>query len=200
MAGAVEATGGGGLRSAHITAHTAAPSRRCLECARQYNPAEVQAEREGWRDDPRYIEGLPDDHGMKRNENVFPFSMSCASFELAQFVRLIVAPAGCADTGSDDYQYVLGTLKTGEGRCTPTCLYSGVLQGSGDQATITVTAPHAVAERARSCGNRPPKLTLPNGAASPVPGVGSGAAAGVDASRGWVVNVGALAAIGPLRR
>jgi molybdopterin-synthase adenylyltransferase len=138
-----------GLYGAHWKAHIAAPGRKCLECHRQYDPGLVQAERDGYLDDPRYIEELPEEHEIRRNENVFPFSMNVASLEILQFLRMILAPLGISDVGGDDYQFVLGQHQRDESSCRNDCLYSRDFLARGDTLGVTVTGRHATAEAAR---------------------------------------------------
>ena len=84
---------GKGLSHADMRAHVAAPTRRCLECLKQYNPGLVSTEREGFFDDPHYIAGLLDDHPIMRNENVFAFGLSAASLEVFQMLSMVIAAA-----------------------------------------------------------------------------------------------------------
>jgi molybdopterin/thiamine biosynthesis adenylyltransferase len=138
-----------GMRGAHWRAHIAGPGRRCLECLEQYDPGLVQTEREGRLDDSEYIRGLPEDHALRRNENVFPFSMSVASFEVLQFIRMVIAPGGLADVGGDDYQFVLGRHVREYQACREGCWYPTRFIARGDHVGITVTGRHAAAEAAR---------------------------------------------------
>lgn len=155
---AVERTTNGTMRGANWKAHVAAPGRRCLECLEQYDPGLVQTERDGFFDDPDYIERLPDEHPMKRNQNVFGFSMGCASLEVGQFVSMVVAPGGLADPGAQTFHLVTGTIDTDARGCLPTCPFGTSLVSLGDHARVEATGVHATATRAREqrARQRPP--------------------------------------------
>jgi hypothetical protein len=140
--------GNAGLRRADWRAHVAAPSRRCLECLGQYDPGLVQAEREGNFDDPHYIAGLPEGHPIRRNENVFGFSMAAASLEVMQLLSMVVAPLGVSNPGAQMYHFVTGSLDTDLARCGATCVFRD-LTARGDRTGLEVTGAHAAAERAR---------------------------------------------------
>ncbi len=144
----VSKTRTGKMRGADWRAHVAAPGRRCLECLGQYKPGAVQLEREGRLDDPSYIRQLADNDPVKRNENVFAFSVGCASLELSQLISLVIAPGGIADVGPQLYHLSTGSLDRDGASCESDCLYAGPLLGSGDQA-IDPTGVHDVAEQAR---------------------------------------------------
>jgi hypothetical protein len=139
-----------GMRGAHWRAHIAAPGRRCLECLGQYDPGMVEADRLGHLDDATYIDKLPSNHPLRRNENVFPFSMNVASFEVLQFVRMIIAPAGLANVGRDDYQFALGVHQRLLDTCESTCWYSTGYLAQGENVGFTPYAPHPAAAAARA--------------------------------------------------
>ncbi len=138
------------LRAADWKAHIASPHRRCLECLDQYNAGMVAVEKEGLLDNPKYIEGLPEDDDMKRNENVFVFSMSVASFEILQMLMMIIAPLHVADAGEQAYHFVPGIMDFERGlRCRPNCSYPK-LTALGDSSGFAVTGSQRVAEDART--------------------------------------------------
>ena len=138
----------GTLRSADWRAHVAAPMRPCLECLGQYDPSGVSLESSGWIDDPTYIEGLAADSALKHNENVFAFSMSVASFQVLQFLSLLVLPKSLAPVGAQHYHFVQAELETETGGCRDGCLYPP-LAALGDHAPASFVAKHPLAEAAR---------------------------------------------------
>jgi len=100
----VSQTPSGGLRSADWGTFVVGPSRRCLECAGQYDAGLVSVEQGGDLDDPAYIESLPEEHSLRKRQNVFSFSMALAAMEVMKLVQLVARPAG--DTAPDEERYV----------------------------------------------------------------------------------------------
>lgn len=143
----------GRLQGAEWRAHVAAPGRACIECLGQYDPAHVALERSGLLDDPHYINGLAPDHALLRKENVYIFSTAAASAQLNQFVTMVSAPAGLADTGAHLHHLTTGTIDHETASCRTACPYSGYLHALGDAAPTT-TAAHPAAEQARAGRNR----------------------------------------------
>jgi hypothetical protein len=76
------------------------------QCLGQYDPGLVQMEREGHLDDPSYIEGLAKGDPLKARENVFAFSMDCASKQVLQMLAMILAPLGQPNPGAQLYHFV----------------------------------------------------------------------------------------------
>jgi ThiF family protein len=144
----VNAGGGRGMQGAEWSAQVAAPGRRCLECAKRFDPGFVQAERDGLLDDPRYLDNLPTGHPLVANENVFAFSMGAAALEVGQFLSMIVAPSGLPDNGAQLYHFHLGTLTRDTRDCEHGCCYATNLLALGDQAQMLVGR-HGIAEDAR---------------------------------------------------
>lgn len=121
------------LRSADWRAHVALPERPCLECLRQFDPAHVGMEKQGLLDDPSYIKGLPDNHFIHHNENVFGFSMNAAGLMVLQFLSLVVQPSGVSNPGAQLYHFATGTLdKDKLDGCKPDCLFKEHI-GTGDR-------------------------------------------------------------------
>lgn len=96
----------GMLAAADWRAHVVAPERACLRCLGQYEFGMVQAEREGTLDDPAYIESLPEGHPLKARQNVFAFSVACASRQLLQFLSMALEPLGLNRFGAEHYHFV----------------------------------------------------------------------------------------------
>lgn len=112
---------------------TVGPGRPCLQCLGVFVAADVATEIEGKLDDPSYLRGLPADHRLKRNENVFPFSANLASLEILQAIALVTGIGGIADFGIQRYRYVPGTLESDvERTCRVDCDYMNLI-AEGDR-------------------------------------------------------------------
>ena len=129
----------GQLAGADWRAHVAAPGRPCLQCLGQYSTSLVQMEREGQLDDPTYIDGLPRDHILKSSENVFAFSMACASLQVLQMLNMVLAPSGLSNPGAQLYHFVGGYMEEPQfGHCDDECMFNELV-GQGDTCRFPVT-------------------------------------------------------------
>jgi hypothetical protein len=136
----------GELAAADWRAHTVTVGHRCMQCLGQYDAGLVQLERDGYLDDPSYIEGLKKDDALRVRENVFAFSMACASLQLLQMLALTLDPLGQPNPGEQRYHFVGGHMEPPEyGTCHPECMFPGMV-AQGDHCGFVVT------------GNRPPQL------------------------------------------
>ena len=114
------------------TVQTVGPDRACLRCLKQYDPGDAETEREGKLDDPSYMAGLPRDHRLKANENVFAFSMNLASLEILHLVALATGVGHQNDFGVQRFRYMPGVLEQDDAaRCQAGCDSAGLV-GSGD--------------------------------------------------------------------
>jgi hypothetical protein len=139
----------GKLVAADWSAHTATFGRACLQCVGQYDPGLVQVEREGYLDDPTYIDRLPQDHILKARENVFAFSMACASQQNLQMLALVLAPLDQSNPGSQRYHFVGNFMAQPRFEsCAPDCFFRGIV-ARGDSAGVTVTGPRRPLGRIR---------------------------------------------------
>ena len=114
----------GTIRGAEWGAHVATSGRACLECLGQFDPASVTLERQELLDDPRYIQGLPRGHALRRNENVFGFALGAAGMMVSQFLSMVVRPVGLGNPGAQTYHFQTGVMDSDyKTRCKPGCLY-----------------------------------------------------------------------------
>lgn len=140
--------GRGRMRGAEWRAHVAAPGRRCLQCLGQYDPALVQADRDGFLDNPSYLRSLPKEHVLRRGENVFAFSSAAASHMVLAALRMIIAPAGVADVGAELGHFSTGTVDLQVGECDDYCQFPSLI-AKGDDAGRPIPCRHIPAEKER---------------------------------------------------
>jgi hypothetical protein len=127
------------LRNASWRNHAVYPGRRCLQCIGQYDPDHVNVERRGDLDDPTYIENLPIDHALRRNENVFSFSAHLASSLVMQALHVALNPVSNSDIGEQIYHFVDGTIDRAMGtQCYESCYFSSMV-AKGDSEGLPIT-------------------------------------------------------------
>lgn len=142
------------LRNASWKSHVVYPGKRCLACIGQYDPDLVNVERQGQLDDPTYIENLPVDHTLRRNENVFPFSAHLASSLVLHALHVALNPVGIADVGEQTYHFVDGTLDSDRGAvCHENCFFPPIV-GKGDSVGLPITGVDIGAAKVRAWGKQ----------------------------------------------
>lgn len=140
----------GTIRGADWKAHTVGPGKQCLECSEQYTAEMVSLEMSGDLDDPLYIQGLPKEHLIHSNQNVFSFSLSLAALEMQQLLSLIIQPCGITTVGTSIYHFVDGTLENKlKLVCNSNCLKPNEI-ASGDWVNYKLIAKHQRAEDSRN--------------------------------------------------
>lgn len=129
----------GNLAAADWRAHTASAGRQCLQCVGQYDPGLVQLERDGYLDDPKYIEGLPEGHPLKFRQNVFAFSMACASQQVLQMLTMVISPLDQPNLGTQLYHFVGGFMEPPKNDpCHTECLFPSLV-AKGDNTGFSFT-------------------------------------------------------------
>jgi hypothetical protein len=103
---ALETFPDGEMRSGSWRAHTLVPGRPCMLCIRQINQTDIQLDRQGLLDDPRYIEGSGRESSWGA-PNVAVYSASVSAALLAQFASLTAHPGH--QGVSPALRYVLAT-------------------------------------------------------------------------------------------
>jgi hypothetical protein len=142
----------GQLKQASWRSHAVYYGRRCLECIGQYDASFVEVERRGDLDNPTYIEGLPVDHTLRRNENVFPFSAHLAASQIMHALHVVLNPVSIPNVGEQTYHFVDGSVDLARhSQCYPNCYFASVV-GKGDAEGLPITGVDLGAAKARSAG------------------------------------------------
>lgn len=123
---------GQNFMSADWQFQTVAPERPCLQCLKAYESSDVALEKSGMLDKPSYLQGLPDHHPLKSNENIFPFSSHLAAFEVFHLIALVTGLGGIHDFGVQRYRFKNGYLSSYDDRkCLKGCSFTKLI-ATGD--------------------------------------------------------------------
>lgn len=138
------------LKQASWKSHAVYCGRRCLDCNGQYDASFVEVERRGDLDNPAYIEGLPVDHTLRRNENVFPFSAHLAASQIMHALHVVLNPVGISNVGEQTYHFIDGSVDLERhSKCFPNCYFASVV-GKGDSEGLRITGVDFGAAKARA--------------------------------------------------
>ena len=110
------------FESARWRSHLVIPGSACLRCTGQYSSSDVVAELDGSLDSPSYIMNLPEEL-RPQNQNVFPFSLGCASMQVNLMVRYLLAQQWWPPIQRQEYRFVAGEAKRTTARCQEHCVF-----------------------------------------------------------------------------
>ena len=116
----------------HWRSHLVTPYHQCLRCNKQYSTSDVVSELDGSLDTPSYISSLPKDQ-RNSNQNVFPFSLSVASMGINMMIRYIISQAWWPEVQQQDYQFLTGSIKINNQKCSEHCLFQNDRVAMGDK-------------------------------------------------------------------
>jgi molybdopterin/thiamine biosynthesis adenylyltransferase len=118
---AIDPFPGSGMRNATWRTHVIRPGRPCLQCNQQIDPAQVALDRQGLLDDPEYIKMA----GIEgpASQNVALLAIGITASQLAQFVSIVVAPAGLGDPGPLQFSLSTHSLRHRPDVTSPHCFY-----------------------------------------------------------------------------
>lgn len=113
------------------TVHTVRPGYPCLQCLDAYYTSDVELEKSGKLKDKDYIQGLPKNHHLLSSDNVAPFTMNLASFEVLHFVALTTEIVDSEFYCEQRYRFKHGHLSKIKTDCKPGCDFQSNI-GIGD--------------------------------------------------------------------
>jgi hypothetical protein len=145
----IETFPNGEMRSGSWRVHTLIPGRPCMLCSRQINQTDIQLDKQGLLDDPKYIErsGRESSTGAP---NVAGYSASVSAALLAQFVSLTAHPGHQGAPPPLRYLLATHTLQVVEAATGQHCQFE-LDTGIGDGRTPFVSE-RSQADVARSTG------------------------------------------------
>ena len=108
------------FESARWRSHLVIPGNACLRCTGQYSTADVVMELDGSLDSPSYIRNLPVDQ-RPQQQNVFPFSLGCASLQVNLVIRYLIAEVWWPRIQRQEHRFLGGETRRSLALCQPHC-------------------------------------------------------------------------------
>lgn len=108
-------------------AQTIGPNRACLDCLGSIKMNQIQQDRDGLFDDPKYIEKQEKKTKTPTRQNIMPFVIALAGLETIQFVELVTNIADVGDIGQQAYDYFTGEIQPIHKQCVKNCFYDGII-------------------------------------------------------------------------